>query len=44
MLVSSFRMCVVVVALSVLLNLGMVLPTQVAETTFVFLLVVCVRP
>ena len=43
-LMSSFRVCVIVVTLSVLLTLAVVLPTRVAGTTSVFLFVVAVRP
>ena len=34
--VSSFRVCVVIVAKFVLLTLAVVLPTRVAETTLLF--------
>ena len=44
LLVPWFRVCVVVVTLSVLLTLAVVLPTRVDETTLLFLLVVFVWP
>ena len=43
LLVSSFRVCVIVATLSVLQTLAVVLPTRVAGTTPLFRLVVLVR-
>ena len=44
LLVPSFRVCVVVVTLSVLLTLAVMLPTRMAGSTPVFLVVVLARP